>query len=420
MLLKKRKSIVPKLIDLSLVLLLLHLLFEVTRWLLFPIYVVVVTSIFWVKPKSKWIGFGLNAILLLTLVLSMGLSYVFPLFKLPETTGAFGVATEKIELTSKGYPLRIWYPVKQENQNQEKGVYYETFGSKNDILGIPSFLFHYLNQVGTNASKKSTITNEKFPLLVYAQGFNSIMVDNTALIEEIVSHGYIVVAAEKNFILNNYGIEKDSLRVVNAEIQKELIKKLIDVVSPDLVFFYKEILTVLGRTNTRFAHHLDFDTIGFIGHSLGGTVMTSLGKQVTNAKAVINIDGPIDNQVLNEYSKPFLYISSFSPDLSDDELISKKIPVDFYRNVKSYELEAVELFFKSNMNDSYWVRFKHASHLDLTDMPFVIPLLKSKGYDKQLGHKIKSELIVNFLDKFLKKSEKTLVTKNKEIEWLKH
>ncbi|MDQ3394718.1 MAG: hypothetical protein M3512_11485, partial [Bacteroidota bacterium] len=74
---------------------------------------------------------------------------------------------------------------------------------------------------------------------------------------------------------------------------------------------------------------------------------------------------------------------------------------------------------KNENSIRHWVRFTKAGHLDFTDVPFMIPIMTTKGYDREKGHQLKSEVILNFLDHYLKKQVLFKKKKHQTLEWIK-
>lgn len=131
------------------------------------------------------------------------------------------------------------------------------------------------------------------------------------------------------------------------------------------------------------------------------------------------MDGPIDSKITSNYTIPLLYLSSFSPNLPNEELKSMRVEPEFYREVKKYELEAVEKLFSQNTNEKFWIRLKNANHLDFTDMPYIFPLISAPNYKKERGHELKSKIITSFLNKELKGVNEDIFISDKSIEWIK-
>lgn len=395
----------------------LHFMVGNPRWQFIPLYAIVTFAciIPFISIRQIWVKRTLIAIGVVCLLISQVANYVLPVFTLPSTTGVYNISAIANNLDND-LSYKLWFPVDTVPKANEKASYSTDLGDLS-IMGMPKLLFSHLKRVKTNAFEEGQIANQIFPLIIYSHGASSIMVDNTALMEEIASHGYIVIALQHNFSFEKYGINANDAKKADAAIQIRLIDNLLERAVPEQMNDYKKLLNSLQKLPN--ANHIDFTNIGLIGHSLGGATVTSVPVITKHVKAVVNIDGPLPQIIEQKYVPSFLYISSFAPDLTDDKLKEFNVPPEFYRTVKNYELQNVKKFFEVNASNTSWVRFITANHLDLTDLPFVMPLIASKNYDKQEGHQLKSKIIVAFLNKELKDKSHSYHIENETIEWIK-
>ena len=398
-----------------------HIALEGARWQMALVYitflflVVGTFSNIKVKPKiGQWGLFGLGAIAIL---ISAGLSCLLPVFSLPKTQGDFNTVSSH-QSTRGGISYKIWSPVEKHLKIAKTNTYLPSSGvDLGGIMGMPSFVFSHLKLVKTHSSSAfhQFAQSQNFPLVIYSHGANSTYLDNTALLEEIASHGYVVVTIDHGFSFEKYGLDVKQAQKIEINAQKSLIDQLIKRVVPKQVAHYQEVIKDLQK---RFKSHIDFDQISLMGHSLGGATACSGGLTLPNMKAVINMDGPVDNKITSNYTIPLLYFSSFSPDLSNRQLEAFKVPPKFYRGVKKYELKPVKALFLNNTHQKYWVRFKHSNHLDFTDMPFIIPLMSAPNHDRDKGHALKSKIVISFLDRELKKINKPIRHNDSSLKWL--
>ncbi|MEO0332633.1 MAG: hypothetical protein AAF223_13290, partial [Bacteroidota bacterium] len=270
--------------------------------------------------------------------------------------------------------------------------------------------------------EKSKVSEKmgKLPLVIYSHGGSSTNIDNTALLQEIAAQGYMVMAIDYNFSLEAYGLTMEDATTLTVEAQKKFINQLVERTVPnqvdDIIYGLKEIQS----TSFPLAKHIDFENIAYLGHSLGGTTSINASNRATPAKAVINMDGPIDPNTITKIKSPILYLSSYSPDLPDKILEGKGLPdANLYREVKKYELGNVTQLFDTRQDDAFWLRFKHAGHVDFTDVPFMIPMMTTDGYDKQQGHRLRTEVIIDFLNAYLKEGSTFEKIEDHSLAWIK-
>lgn len=414
---KKRGSVFTLL---SVVIFGVHFFVEGLRWqlsLAYLVFLVMAIALFFkLNLKRKWMRLLIFSCALVGMILTVGLAYFFPVFSVPKTTGAYLIASKEYQADSAKSQFKIWYPIQNTTPAPQKATYYSNTANKS-IMGLPSFFISHFRLVTTNAYTSGQLTAQRFPLVIYSHGAGSLMADNTALLEEVASNGYVVVAVDHDFSFKTYGITENDARRVDTTVQKEIIKKLLNKAVPNQIHDYRSVLEWL-RKDDDLAHTINFSQIALVGHSLGGSTATAAALTIPHVKAVVNIDGPIKTDVMVDYEIPFLYISSFSPTIADHEIEQFGVDPTFYKAVKNFELKPIVQFFKSNPINAYWVRFKYANHLDLTDMPFVIPALKSKNYDALKGQRLKNTIVLNFLNQFLKQ-QTTVELIDESIVWLK-
>jgi len=408
----------------------LHYFIEGIRWQLYFIYLICIIIILFNLTKGKinkkWLRNILLISSLLIVVFSSTLAIILPVFKLPEMHSKFSVGTDYMTFKDKERDNRIinvkvWYPTSAHDGVND--LYCQNpIESLNGLMGMPGFVFGHLILVKTGAFYKSDILNttNKYPLIIYLHGAVSTNVDNTELLQELAGNGYIVMAIDFKFSYESYHLNKSEATTMNFESQMRFSASLFQKVVPNQV---EDILFCINEMQTkkyRLSDYIDFSKISLIGHSLGGSTAINASLENKNIAAVVNIDGPIDKDAILRFHSPLLYISSYSPDLSDEKLTNKGLPdTHFYRDVKNFELKNVRQIFNKNQDQSHWVRFKNAGHLDFTDLAFVIPLMKTKGYDKTKGDSLKTVMILDFLDCSLNKTKIFNKIKNNSIEWIK-
>ncbi|WP_136481910.1 alpha/beta hydrolase family protein [Cognatitamlana onchidii] len=415
---KQPKYILP---SITCIFFLIHLFYEGMRWQMSLIYLILFCTIlallFNLKIRNKIVKWIVFFFCVLGIVISYTLSYLIPIFSLPKTNGKFTIVTLN-QTTSSDLEYKIWLPTKQDLNSLKSNYHQSPSNDLDGLMGMPGFIFSHLKLVKTNAfqGNETIKTENKKPLILYSHGASSTEVDNTALIEELVSHGYVVAAVNHKFSFKQYGLDINDAKKIEIEAQKTLINQLIKKAVPNQVSHYKAIIHELKLS---YPNQIDFNNIVLIGHSLGGATACSGALEIKNVKAVVNMDGPIDLKITSNFSLPLLYFSSFSPDLSEDELKKLQVPPSFYKGVKKYELEAVQELFNNNRDEKYWARFKNANHLDFTDIPYMIPMMSAPNYDKVRGHELKTKIILSFIAKQLNGSHKNIVVMDASLEWIK-
>ena len=414
----------------SAIALLLHISLEGIRWQLTIVYllsvIVIINYFLKVKIRQKWLRLSTTIFSLILILISSIIGYLVPVFKLPTIKGDYlvGTTTHVIDTKSENtgrIDLKAWYPIGE--AGTKKDVYCDNPITKlDDLMGMPGFLFSHLTLVQTSGYRdvSNNSISTKFPLVIYAHGAASTNIDNTALLQEIASHGYIVISVDFDFSFEKYELSLQEASILDVRAQQEFVAKLMTRVVPVQSAKIIAVIEQLKNENLAFVTTINFNQIALIGHSLGGTTCANIDKNRLKPQAIINIDGPMPANATSVISCPFLYLSSYSPDLPNKDLEEKGLPdADFYRQVKKYELENVSNFFEGDDSIRHWVRFANAGHIDFTDLPYMIPMMASNGYEKGKGHYLKCEVILHFLNCYLKNEVTWSDSNEYSMNWLK-
>jgi len=146
----------------------------------------------------------------------------------------------------------------------------------------------------------------KFPLLLFAPGYNQLPTSYSQLIEDIVSHGYVVAAiVPTDFapvtMLSGHRVVMRSDQIKHATA--ETFEKVLPIWTADMLFAF----TRLASTDPRGPLHgvIDFGKIGAFGHSFGGATAFEAALVEPRIKAAINLDGDMFGAVArNGLPKP--------------------------------------------------------------------------------------------------------------------
>jgi predicted dienelactone hydrolase/cyclophilin family peptidyl-prolyl cis-trans isomerase len=153
---------------------------------------------------------------LFTLALLAGafLLYLFPATDLPEPSGPHAVGVTDFMLSDESRPgllaagpdeprkllVRAWYPATGVEGMRARPYFSEgeseTTARGMGLLAGAPFYFTYLKHVQSNSFERAPLLarEEKLPVVFYSHGYTSFPGQNTVLMEELASHGYIVYA----------------------------------------------------------------------------------------------------------------------------------------------------------------------------------------------------------------------------------
>jgi hypothetical protein len=289
----------------------------------------------------------------------------------------------------------------------------------------------------TNSSRDAPLSSKesKYPILIFSHGWGEHYSQNSVLMEELASHGYIVFSISHHYEckftsfpdgrfiyidMNSQRLQKIMGEMKNpkalAVIQKfssasndeERLQVFADMekVLPmgltesskywaeDISFFIDQ-LNGLNNENKFFKNKLNLNRIGVFGMSLGGFASNEASMLDNRVKACVSMDG------------------GFHGLISKSEI---KVPTMFL-NSNRY-LGYGNIFTNRSKMDCYSLTVKNSDHINFTDysiypIPAAKPLLGSIEGGKVI--EIMNIMVLNFFDKYLKEKHNIDLIKKAEL-----
>jgi hypothetical protein len=288
----------------------------------------------------------------------------------------------------KGVTVWIWYPADVET-GSEPAPYIEdpdqfwVLGAFAGDLGLTrSELGDYLLGMHLSAYQDAPIAEaqDKYPVVVYFDPLAGLPVNQGAQVQDLTSHGYIVVS-----ILHGYGFDVafgDQLIVGDAGFDYSFVGWM-DNALPDVSFVIDQ-LEVLNREE-QFAGRLDLGNIGLSGYSLGGSVAVMATAQDARIKATISQDGLPPLFDFGSITQPYLIFQSSEGDF--------------------------EHAFEQFSGPTYLVATNQLLHISFSDM-IIWPSkldLPEDILDGVRGTQIINAYVIAFFDQYLKEEEQALL-----------
>jgi len=447
LILKKLKLNYKALAILLIGLFIAHLIFEGARWQMTSIYLIYLICIFVVNKeysffKGGWFRKIMSGLLL---VFMLGLGFFFsnalPVFDLPTPEGKYKVGARYIHLISdeeepitkeegdkRALMIKVWYPANVLKEQREP--YLDEAGRQGFALkySLPKSTFAYLDKIETNTFQEPKFAEGTFPVLIFSHGYYSNAFGYYALIEEIVSHGFIVININHTYESLGSKFPSGELKFYDKEYEKrqndeemaaiiwkatEDLKKATNITGKKEAIDYtlknyyaaeisdrweKDIHEVINQIpqwakKTFLTNHIDTSKIGIFGHSQGGSAIGQALLNNPKITAGINIDGVQWGKMIDtSLTKPFLLLSS---DWADDHPDFNEIA-----------------YHKSGSTNFYLAEIKKSGHSNFMDIPFMInlPVLNEAGeINPTKAIRISSALVVDFFNKYLNNAEKDLL-----------
>jgi predicted dienelactone hydrolase len=241
---------------------------------------------------------------------------------LPAPTGPHRIGTVSLHLVDRSRPdpwvparpvrelmVQVWYPAREARWLPPAPWVGPAFGA---LINPPDSGYELPL---THARTAAPALPGRRPVLLYSPGFGIERTAGTAVVEELTSHGYIVVTIDHTY--DSPLVEFPDGRVLRSAVppptgepgeEERLIGKALAARVADARF----VLDWLCRPQRHgFWPATDLRRIGMIGHSLGGATAAQTMLEDRRVRAGANLDGSMAGRVLSEgLDRPFLLVGS--------------------------------------------------------------------------------------------------------------
>ena len=287
---------------------------------------------------------------------------------LPMLTGMYNVGVEAFHLIDynrleeftpddpddyREIMIQIWYPT-EENLTGKRIEYMDQttfnwlFGrSPVPLITIPKNAFKFVRPYSLD-NPSISISNSIFPVIIFSPGYDGVYQIYTSLIEDVVSHGFIVVSINHPYI-SGVTVFPDGRSVgLSPDPPGDLaIRTVVDDAK-----FVLDTLYNMNLSDGKFAGHLDLSNVGMYGHSFGGAATTICCFEDDRFKVGLTLDGVIYTDYINgEINKPFLMMNAEN----------------------RFSNETIDKFLWDHLsNDAYQITVNGSTHFGYTDIGILL------------------------------------------------
>ena len=360
------------------------------RWQIVPGYgfLLVLTLISFRPPRKL----PLKILLSLFLIIAILPSMLLPVIELPTTTGPHSVGTHTYHwidhnrqewFTNEDFRdarqlmVQIWYPAIPE-EDRKPAPYFDHPDYRGPALAsagnFPAFSLTYQHLTKTHSYTDAPVNDGgQFPVLILSHGLVGTRFLHTSLIEELVSHGYVVAALnhpyDANISVFPDGSTADYRSHIGPEVAYEdsvlLRRRQLNTRVEDIRFILDQMEQIQsGNIKSMLSGHLDLERVGVLGHSFGGATSVEVAARDTRIKACLVLDSwslaVADSIIKRGLEQPLLYMGRPTwPDNRNDLLIRSLI--------------------NNNSGPAYYLTLEGTHHFDYTDIPLFSPFLNYIG-----------------------------------------
>jgi dienelactone hydrolase len=412
-----------------------HVWLEGYRWQMAPAYFLVVSLVLYECAHGLW-GFQATyfagvAALLFDLT-AIGLSILLPVFKLPALTGPYKVGTQVRHIIDESrrdpfsdraegvreLVIQIWYPVDPSVRNLAMSPYRDR-----RITTLKSAHFALVKTHSMLGAQLSQ-SEGRYPVLLYTPSWSGIRTECTFQVEELASHGYVVVGIDHPYSSSRvvfpdgriarrkFSGDEDYSSEASVEAFVKTADQQVEIRARDASFVLDTLEHLNGNDpDALLTGSLDLDRVGIFGFSLGGGTAAQACWLDRRFRAGLDMGGMIAGQSAEQGTcAPFFFMF---------EGMYQSVPYTPGADISSVdprkrrEIELTQKLFekmKSSLSKfgGYWMVIDGIRHMDFCDSPFFTPLRRGPVKPERVA-RIIGRYSRAFFDKHLKGIEQPLL-----------
>ena len=360
----------------------------------------------------------------------MGKGVVIPEQPFTKPTGPYGVGTRdyywvdatRPELFTKDSTdrrhvmVQIWYPA-----DISLGARPARYVRNPDEFANPAEFKPVLHVV-TNSVLDAPVARaeRKYPVLLYNHGGGWNRFSATFSVEQLASHGYVVVSVEHPGF-SKIAAFPDGYRFAGDTLQFKPTGKVKDDAAAswawlgDVVFiawmkdatFALDKIEELNRDRASpLAGRLDLDRIGALGWSFGGAAAVELSRSDRRIKAAVDHDGQLFGAVRDVGTgRPYMQFHNTSDPLAGQKPEDVALMKELVDRVHAWDRALKE----KSTNDWYDIEIAGTSHGSFSDLTLFFPSAAGQ-IDPRRAHEIINAYTIAFFDQYLRGKPSPLLT----------
>ncbi len=338
---------------------LMHTLLEGLRWQMLPVYIPTALLFLWgviklieiyriqtgvisepeIGPRRVRRGIVIIVVAVILVSSSLFLNSLFPAFHLPNPSGEYAIGTVTFELTDetrnetfttdpndhRRILIKAWYPSDLVS-GYRIAPYIDApgqFGTSIErSFGFPAFIVSHFQLTKTHSYLNAPLSQAEasFPVLIFSHGYGGYIMQDTVVMEELASNGYIVFSISHPYEAAATSFPDGSvIYEATPEMYDDLVSSL-NIWANDTTFLVDQLeIADNPIIPSLLWNGMDLTTIGVFGHSFGGTTAEHVILEDDRFDVGISFDSPHGGSSLTKnMTKPFMLF--FGSDYGNPEM----------------------------------------------------------------------------------------------------
>ena len=166
--------------------------------------------------------------------------------------------------------------------------------------------------VKTHAHLGPPVAKGRHSVVLFSPGFGYPSAMYSSLVEDMASHGYVVVTVDHPYVSGPMR-RLDGSWATTEGLDPELIFTSSHVVVDDLRFVLDWLAAQNADANHPLGGRLDMQRVGTYGHSYGGSAALQLARSDARVLASVSLDSSVFGDISGSWDIPFLLLRAQAP-----------------------------------------------------------------------------------------------------------
>lgn len=416
----------------GIVIFILHIFFEGIRWQMIPVYIPTLILFIWgvyklvaiyriqtgaipetelASPRKK-LGVAVLILIIVLVGSTLFIDSILPVFQLPRPSGEHSIGNVTFELTDtsrnetftvnpddhRRILIKAWYP-SDDVAGYAMAPYVDSIEQFTTGIqqswGFPTIMTSHFALIKTHSYVNAPLSTAEtsYPVLIFSHGYGGLIMQDTVLMEELASNGYIVFSISHSYEAAVTSFPDGSVIYEASDEMYVDIPNSLQIWANDTVFLIDQLEIVDNPDIPSILHDgMDLSLIGAFGHSFGGSTSEEVALTDSRIDVGISFDSPHGARATTlNMTKPYMLMFSSS-----------------YGN-----LEMNDPVYQNSTSTCYGLFVNGTRHHNFADENIWSPMLRNFGLlgsiDGYRMLRILNDYTLTFFDEHLKGIESILL-----------